>query len=154
MFRKICSRKVERATFHHWIRPVLCQIENAKGTYGDCLESLNTRLELMELDFPRKRGAGNYDITCFNEVQKHWGLERAHYAPIMFLWERLGRKDPDYPLESLYYEGLLVIDYWHTPVRNFREIPLVISSVFEGGFIEPSTRLHSEIAYEDLRARM
>lgn len=72
----------------------------------------------------------------------------------MFEWERLNRKDPTYPLENLYYQGKLVIDYWRTPIRNFREIPLVISSAFEGGFMEPATRLHSEMAYEDIRARM
>lgn len=72
----------------------------------------------------------------------------------MFEWERLDRTDPIYQLDNLYYQGLLVIDYWGTLVRNFREIPLVISSVFEGGFIEPATRLHSKIAYEDIRARM
>ena len=72
----------------------------------------------------------------------------------MFEWERLDRTDPTYQLGSLYYQGLLVIDYWRTPVRAFQELPLVISSEFEGGYMEPATRLHSEMAYEDLRARM
>ena len=94
------------------------------------------------------------DLTCFNEVQQHWGLARADYAPVMFEWERLNRADPLYRVGRLYYQGLLVIDYWRMPVRNFREIPLVISSAFEGGFMEPATRLHSKIAYEDMRARM
>ena len=108
----------------------------------------------MLLDFPRQRGIGSWDITCFNEAEEHWGLERPHYAPVMFKWERLGRSDPTYQLDSLYYQGLLVIDYWCTPVRNFREIPLVISSAFEGGFIEPAVRLHSKMGHEDIRARM
>ena len=110
--------------------------------------------KLIRLDFPRKRGVGNYDVTCFNEVEAHWGLMRAHYAPIMFEWERKNRVQPDYQLGNLYYQDLLVIDYWRTPVRNFREIPLVISSAFEGGYMEPAMRLHSEIAFEDIRARM
>ena len=108
----------------------------------------------MFVDFPRQRGIGSWDMTCYNAIQEHWGLERSHYAPIMFEWERLNREDPVYQLESLYYQGLLVIDYRETPVRNFREIPIVISSAFEGGFMEPATRLHSKIAYEDIRARM
>ena len=109
----------------------------------------------MVLDFPRMRGIGNYDVTCFNTVQQHWGLNRPHYAPVMFEWEPLNRvKDPKCQVDPLYFQGLLVIDYWQKPVRNFQEIPLVISSAFEGGFIEPSTRLHSEIVYEDIRARM
>ena len=108
----------------------------------------------MRLDFPRKRGAGNYDITCFNETQEHWGLDRAHYAPVMFKWERLNQMDPAYQLGNLYYQDLLVLDYWHMPIRNFREIPLVISSALEGGYMEPATRMHSEMTYEDIRARM
>ena len=108
----------------------------------------------MLLDFPRQRGIGSWDTTCYNEVEAHWGLKRPHYAPVMFEWERENRADPAYQLDSLHYQGLLVIDYWERPVRNFREIPLVISSAFEGGFMEPATRLHSKIAYEDIRARM
>ena len=104
--------------------------------------------------FPRQRGSGNYDVTCFNAVQQHWGLQRPYYAPVMFEWERLNRRDPIYQLDSLLHRGLLVLDYWRTPIRAFREIPLVISSAFEGGFMEPATRLHSELAYEDIRARM
>ena len=108
----------------------------------------------MRLVFARKRGLGNFDVTCFNEVQRDWGLQRQYYAPIMFEWERLNRTDPDYQLGSLYYQGLLVLDYWQIPVRDFREIPLVISSAYEGGYMEPATRLHSEMQYEDIRARM
>lgn len=115
---------------------------------------LRIRYKLMVLDFPRKRGPGSWDITCYNAIQQHWGLQRRHYAPIMFEWERLNRKDPDYQLGSLYYQGLLVLDYWRSPVRHFHEIPLVISSAFEGGYMEPATRLHSDIKYEDIRARM
>ena len=102
----------------------------------------------------RGRGKGCNDVTCYNQVQKDWGLERPHYAPIMLEWERLGRRDPTYRLDNLYYQGLLVVDYWRTPVRAFREIPLVISSAFEGGFMEPAMRLHSKLTYEDIRARM
>ena len=69
-------------------------------------------------------------------------------------WERPERQDSTYPLGNLYHQGLLVIDYWRTPVRNFVEISLVISSAFEGGYMEPATRLHSKMAYEDIRARM
>ena len=108
----------------------------------------------MRLDFARKKGPGNCNRTCFNEVQEHWGLDRDNYAPVMFEWERGDRKNPTYPLGNLYDQGLLVIDYWRMPIRNFREIPLVISSNFEGAYMEPASRLHSEMAYEDIRARM
>ena len=108
----------------------------------------------MAAAFPRMRGKGCNDITCYNHVQKDWGPERKDYAPIIFEWERPGRNDPNYRLGNLYYRDLLVLDYWRTPVRAFREIPLVISSAFEGGFMEPALRLHSKLTYEDIRARM
>lgn len=50
-------------------------------------------------------------------------LQRRHYAPIMFEWERLDRKNPNYQLGSLYYEGLLVLDYWRSPVATFLRSP-------------------------------
>ena len=109
---------------------------------------------LIGLAFARERGRGAWDVTCFNEVQENWGLERAHYAPVMFEWERGTRKNPPYTLDNLYHQDILVIDYWRAPIRHFREIPLVISSTFEGGFMEPATRIHSELRYEDIRARM
>lgn len=72
----------------------------------------------------------------------------------MFEYERLDRADPAYALGNLYHGVQLVIDYWEKPIRNFEEIPLVISPKFEGGFMEPALRTHSEMALRDIRARM
>ena len=129
-------------------------MENSKGTYGRFVKGRKNSEKLMVVAFSRMRGKGSNDITCYNQVQKDWGLERKDYAPIIFEWERPGRKNPNYRLDNLYHQGLLVLDYWHAPVRAFREIPLVISSEFEGGFMEPALRLHSKLTYQDIRARM
>lgn len=132
----------------------MSKIENSKGAYSKSLKGLQVEAKLIVLAFPRKRGIGSSDYTCFNEVGAHWGLERPNYAPVMFEWQRRSRVDPKYPLDNLYYEGRLVVDYWREPVRHFREIPLVISSAFEGAFMEPALRLHGKMSYEDIRARM
>lgn len=84
------------------------------------LKGLEIESQLTILDFARKRAAGDMDVTCFHEVQRHWGLNRPDYAPVMFEWERVNRADPKYCLCNLYFQGLLVLDYWHSPVRNFR----------------------------------
>ncbi len=65
----------ERATFHHRIRPGLSRIEDGKGTYGKNIQrKISINSQLMTLDYTRKRGPGNYNITCFNKVEEHWGL--------------------------------------------------------------------------------
>ena len=129
-------------------------MENSKGIYGRSVQGRKNPEKLMVVAFSRRRGKGCNDITCYNQLQQNWGLERENYAPIIFKWERRGRNDPHYRLDNLYHQGLLVLDYWRTPVRAFREIPLVISSEFEGGFMEPALRLHSKLTYQDIRARM
>ncbi len=35
---------------------------------------ININSQLITLDYTRKRGSGNYNITCFNNVEEHWGL--------------------------------------------------------------------------------
>ena len=87
-------------------------------------------------------------------MQCHWGLQREHYAPVMFEYECLRRQDSRQRVGNLYHHGRLVIDYWLAPVRAFRELPLVISSMYEGGFIEPSLRIRPDMGYRDIRARM
>ena len=114
------------------------------------------KLSLIHLAFPqeRKTGLGNWDKTCFNNMQRYWGLEREHYAPVMFEYENLRRKNPRSQIGNLYYRGRLVIDYWLAPVRAFQEIPLVISSQFAGGFMEPALRIRPDMMYHDIKARM
>lgn len=102
----------------------------------------------------RKRGLGNWDITCFNNMQRYWGESRPNYAPVMFEYEPSGRKIPPPKVGNLYYRGLLVIDYWLEPVRDFRQIPLVLSSLIGGAFLEPALRIRSDMGYRDIRARV
>ena len=43
---------------------------------------------------------------------------------------------------------------WLSPVRNLDDVPLVLSSKYEGDFMEPAWRHNSALKYEDFRARM
>ena len=87
-------------------------------------------------------------------MQRRWGQDRAHYAPVMFEYENQRKQNPNRQVRNLYYQRRIVIDYWRAPVRAFREIPLVISSAFEGAFIEPALRLRPDMGYRDIRARL
>ena len=52
------------------------------------------------------------------------------------------------------HNGRLVIDYWLRPLQNFQEIPQVLSSEYEGEFMEPAQRRNKRIKHTDFRQRM
>ena len=87
-------------------------------------------------------------------MQRYWGKDRPNYAPVMFEYECQRSQNIARNPGDMYVGEQLVIDYWLSPVRAFREIPLVISSAYEGAFIEPSLRIRPEMGYRDIVARM
>ena len=52
------------------------------------------------------------------------------------------------------HNGRLVIDYWLRPLQNFQDIPTVLSSEYEGEFMEPTQRRNKRIKHTDFRQRM
>lgn len=103
--------------------------------------------------FPRKSGREPGNSTAFLESQRHWGTDRAHYAPIMFEYEP--RRDrTSRPPGPWRHNGRLVIDYWLRPLQNFQDIPPVLSSEYEGEFMEPTQRGNKRIKHTDFRQRM
>lgn len=52
------------------------------------------------------------------------------------------------------HNGRLVIDYWLRPLQNFQEIPQVLSSEYEGEYMEPAQRRNKRIKHTDFRQRM
>lgn len=52
------------------------------------------------------------------------------------------------------YSGHIVLDLDNDPVLKWHEIPLVLSSAYEGYDMEVVRRLNPEITYRDFRARM
>lgn len=55
---------------------------------------------------------------------------------------------------NLRYKGILVIDYGLSPVRAFREFPLVLSSEYAGASIIVAQLQNGVIELKDFRARM
>ena len=102
------------------------------------------------------KGIGN-DITAFHEDQKDWAEDRAYRPKILFqVMPPKDRKslDPEYDTGIMKHAGRMVLDPDNRPVRGFREIPLVLSSKFEGWAMEAIRRQHSRITSYDFRARM
>ena len=103
--------------------------------------------------FPRRAGREPGNMTSFVESQRQWGTQRQHYAPIMFQYEPpRNRTSP--AAGPWLHNGRRVIDYWLRPLQNFQDIPQVLSSEYEGEFMEPSQRQNSRIKHTDFRQRM
>ena len=62
--------------------------------------------------------------------------------------------DPKYTVKIMHHAGRVVLDPDRRPVLAYREIPLVLSSKFEGWAMEAIRRQHSQITSNDFRARM
>lgn len=144
---------IERAVFHHWIRDELSESENQQGNQGR-LPEFHRTVQLTRKPLDRDTGLAPGDQTCYNAFQHSWGKKRQDYAPIVFKFTSENRPDPGYVVNDLTFDGVLVIDYWQKPVRAFRELPLVLSSKYEGAFMEPAQRYNEEIKIHDFRARM
>lgn len=118
-----------------------------------------SRSLLTFVDHRRRHGLDPLDITCFHPDQKTWGPDRNHQWPIMpdQLLFRLERRDypvPDYNVERWIDEGRVVLDIDNMPVKNYRNIPLTLSSEMEAYLMEMIIRMDARIAHKDLRARM
>lgn len=105
-------------------------------------------------DVPRSRGKGAEDVTSFHPDYQHNGPDRQNRHKILFVYEQL-----DYPVASYtpapwMYRGRIVLDPDNYPVRKWREIPLVLSSAYDGYDMEVVRRLNPNITYQDIRARM
>lgn len=97
----------------------------------------------------------NRDFHCLFLVdQGPWGEDRQYRPAILFEFERRDRMDPDYKVEPMMDKGRIVLDPDNHPVRNFREIPVTISSAVEGWLMEAIRRTNSKISAADFRARM
>ena len=93
--------------------------------------------------------------TLYPSDQLTWGFsDRLHYPPINFVLERRGYDHPKYMVLHLYHNGLLVLDLDDKPIKDFRHLPLTISSRIPGGHIEALMRFDDRVTYADIRSRM
>lgn len=105
-------------------------------------------------DFSRKQGKDDNDITSFHPDYKTNGPGREHRHPILFRYEQKGYPVPSYEPGIWMYRGHVVLDQADDPVLQWREIPWVLSSAYEGFDMEVVRRLNQRITYRDFRGRM
>lgn len=106
------------------------------------------------LDVPRKCGKDDGDVTSFHPDYKTNGPDRGNRHKILFRYVQGEYPVPSYDPGTMIYRGQIVLDPDNDPVLNWREIPLVLSSAYEGYDIEVIRRLNQNITYRDFRARM
>lgn len=118
-----------------------------------------SRSLLTFVDHRRRHGLDPLDITCFHPDQKTWGPDRDNQWPLMpdqllFRLERRGSPVPNYNVERWIDGGRVVLDIDNLPVKNYRNIPLTLSSELEAYLMETIIRMDVRIAHKDFRARM
>ncbi|MCJ1462452.1 hypothetical protein MMC07_001053 [Pseudocyphellaria aurata] len=105
-------------------------------------------------DVPRSQGKGADDVTSFHPDYEKNGPDRHNRHKILFVYEQLDCPVASYNPETWMYRGKIVLDQDDYPVRKWHEIPLVLSSAYDGYDMEVVRRLNPSITYQDIRARM
>ena len=108
---------------------------------------------------PRLRGREPLDITCYLESQRDWDLERDNgWTGVELLYtfdfENSDYQPPQYEVNWMYDEGRVVLDLNGHPVKDFRDIPLTLSSEVEGALMQAIRDLDPRIKFPDLLARL
>lgn len=142
MYSRRKGEQPERATFHHWVREEIAAEEDEKGAYKD------------DPECSRDVGAGPGDRTCFCIKQWGWGKTRPHYPNITMEYERRSQRHPTKVITDMRFRGLLVISRRLRPVREFDTVPKVLSSAYEGMYLEASVRHDSRLEIGDFTDRM
>lgn len=104
--------------------------------------------------YPREVGYSPNDITSFHPAQANWGFKRYQRPEILHQYEKVGHKNPMYPVPLWIHKGQIVLDHEDHPILAFRNMPATISSKVEGGLQEAISREDSRIDVKDFRARM
>ena len=97
------------------------------------------------------------DVTAFLESQKDWDLERDNGwtgVEVLFILDNPKHKRPTYKVPWMFDEERVVLDLDNDPVKDYRDIPLTLSSEVEGALLEAIRRLDLRITTFDLWARL
>ena len=108
---------------------------------------------------PRDGGPRDTDVTSFLASQKYWDLERDHgwaniTNDVLFIFTPLDIAIPTYKVSWLYNDGLVVLDVDNHPIKDYKDIPLTLSSRVEGALVEAIRRLDPRITIPDIAARL
>ena len=104
----------------------------------------------------RAHGQDELDVTAYLDTQKDWDLERDHgWIQTPWLYEfHLDHELPEYEVLWMFHEGRVVLSLDNHPVKNYRDIPLTVSSKVEGALMEAIRRLDPRIVIQDFWARL
>ena len=122
-------------------------------TYSVLSHFANGRIEN-----PRKSGEEEHDQTCFHPDQKDWGKNFDDRPEVLYIFNKPAppkkRKRPS-PIENMVYKGMVVIAYGsNKPIRNFSNIPMVLSTKTEAYLLESWSRENPCIVLQDFCDRM
>ena len=98
-----------------------------------------------------------FDVTAFLESQKDWDLERDNgWIGIeqLFIFTAPKNDRPPNDVSWLFDEGRVVLDLDNDPIKDYKDIPLTLSSEVEGALMEAISRLDDEIHIYDFWARL
>ena len=120
---------------------------------------INQQHPLDGFDVRRPRGHEDTDVTTFFELWRHWRPTRKDgwsgiQADVLFCFDRGDYPKPDYNPGYLMDEGRIVLDLDNHPVKDWRELPLCLSSHLDGSNIETVRRINQNLTMMDIRARM
>ncbi|KAI4125884.1 MAG: hypothetical protein LQ338_004028 [Usnochroma carphineum] len=128
------------AAYHNDRRKSLLERASSKGKYK----------------YPSEHGADDHDVMAFHE----WYLDvsisdRAKRPGVLYQWSRPKKnqasKDPGFMYDE--FDGKLLIDVNNHPIKNWPELPLVISGQVEGLWLECWRRINPSITVADIVAR-
>lgn len=95
------------------------------------------------------------DVTAYLGSQASWGQRRESRPAVLSVWlPSAPRTHPTYDIGNLTYCGRRVLDVQGNIIRDFRCLPLTISSKVAGWRVEAWTRTDSRMKYGDIVARM
>lgn len=138
---------------------VTCQsiVQQAWGTERENYASIMFQYLPFEGSLPTEKvGRMTYcGLVVIDFVSAYWDFPTSQMYPRHFL-------NPSRCLNVPYGMEIFIkrwcansnISQWLSPVKEYFSFPLVLSSKYEGAFMEPCQRYRREIRYEDFRARM
>jgi hypothetical protein len=98
-------------------------------------------------------------VTSYRKSQKSWGARREHFPSVLFEYQRRNRaKNPGDNIGFLHttHKGqkVYLLDTEGYPIKDFKVLPMALSTKLEGFRIEAYKRLDDRIKLSDIQARM
>lgn len=96
-----------------------------------------------------KHGNNPTDYTSFHAASQHYGKDRSTWSPLLFQIQKASAH-MQMPTAFMRHDNQIVLDPWDHGVRDFPELPGVLSSALEGYDVEMFMRSNLAIALYDI----